>query len=626
MSGLIGSLQNSSGALRVHTKGLEIVGKNLANINNPGYSKQRVSIGDRGSVNNGLATESMGVEVIALQQNRDSLFDKVVMRENSAIKYLEGKQSVLNAAQSALGQFLDRTKDSNSIDTPLGAAGGAVSDALAEFFNSWESFSVKPNDVGIKELIVQKSQILAEKINEVHARLVQVQKDVQEQVNSDFGNYKKLLDEIKDLNNQIGKAEIGKPGTAVDLRDQRQAKLELLTKLTDANFVNTDLNESQIKITSTGGFGDNATSVTILDGQDMSKFGDGVSIDSNSNASPFAVQTFLGKKSFDSQDSVPTTGNYEGVDPLDSANIKTSFDELQNLNLKITQPDPENPDVGIPDTVDKIESHVRALIENNPKFSQEGGVTIDLTVTDLKNGKFQISFSGDIGNGESSIHNFSFSSILTVSGNAATSSANVSLFSSQSSGVTLNMESGLAGQVDASKSDVQKAIKEVEQLASVLKTEVNQIYAGDFFNLSNNNGKLNLNLNTTVKVSNLKATTTGRQGANDLALAMASLANKTFSSSQDNGAQVGIDGTFVGAFNRTVTGLAANLSSVNASIEDRKLSLENASNARDAYSGVSQDEEITDMMKFQRSFQASARHVQIIDSLLDQVVNRLGVG
>jgi flagellar hook-associated protein FlgK len=35
---------------------------------------------------------------------------------------------------------------------------------------------------------------------------------------------------------------------------------------------------------------------------------------------------------------------------------------------------------------------------------------------------------------------------------------------------------------------------------------------------------------------------------------------------------------------------------------------------------------MTDLMKFQRSFQASARHVNIIDSLLDQVVNHLGVG
>jgi flagellar hook-associated protein 1 FlgK len=51
-----------------------------------------------------------------------------------------------------------------------------------------------------------------------------------------------------------------------------------------------------------------------------------------------------------------------------------------------------------------------------------------------------------------------------------------------------------------------------------------------------------------------------------------------------------------------------------------------ALNNRDQYSGVSQDEEMTDMMKFQRSFQASARHINVIDTLLEQVVNRLGVG
>ena len=47
---------------------------------------------------------------------------------------------------------------------------------------------------------------------------------------------------------------------------------------------------------------------------------------------------------------------------------------------------------------------------------------------------------------------------------------------------------------------------------------------------------------------------------------------------------------------------------------------------RDQFSGVFLDEEMTDMMKFQRSFQASARHVNVIDTLLEQVVNRLGVG
>jgi flagellar hook-associated protein 1 len=47
---------------------------------------------------------------------------------------------------------------------------------------------------------------------------------------------------------------------------------------------------------------------------------------------------------------------------------------------------------------------------------------------------------------------------------------------------------------------------------------------------------------------------------------------------------------------------------------------------RDGVSGVSLDEEMTDLMKYQRSFQASSRVIQVIDDLLDTIVNRLGIG
>jgi flagellar hook-associated protein 1 FlgK len=85
-------------------------------------------------------------------------------------------------------------------------------------------------------------------------------------------------------------------------------------------------------------------------------------------------------------------------------------------------------------------------------------------------------------------------------------------------------------------------------------------------------------------------------------------------------------GSFASNFNKTVTILAQELNTTNIRLEDQQLSQEMAVNNRDQFSGVSQDEEMTDMMKFQRSFQASARHVNVIDTLLEQVVNRLGVG
>jgi flagellar hook-associated protein FlgK len=90
------------------------------------------------------------------------------------------------------------------------------------------------------------------------------------------------------------------------------------------------------------------------------------------------------------------------------------------------------------------------------------------------------------------------------------------------------------------------------------------------------------------------------------------------------GRTLDFSGSFSANFNKTVTILAQELNSTNIRLEDQKLSENMAVANRDQFSGVSQDEEMTDMMKFQRSFQASARHISVIDELLDLVVNRLG--
>ena len=46
---------------------------------------------------------------------------------------------------------------------------------------------------------------------------------------------------------------------------------------------------------------------------------------------------------------------------------------------------------------------------------------------------------------------------------------------------------------------------------------------------------------------------------------------------------------------------------------------------RDGVSGVSLDEELADLLKYQRAFQASSRLFTIIDELLDTAVNRMAI-
>ena len=475
MSGLISNLATSSKALGVHSKGLEIAGKNLANINNRNYAKQRVEIGDRGSINRDIATESMGVEAMELRQNRDVLLDKSVMREFTASSGLEAAKKILESAEGALGQFLDRTKDSTSIQNANGSNGGGISDSLSDFFNAWESYSVKPNDVAVKQLLIEKAKILADKINITDERLGDVQSNADGQIESDLIDANGILKTLAEINGYIAKAENGRPNSAVDLRDQRQAKLEELSKYMEISFENIADSNGQIRV--------KCGDVILVEGKDVS--GDG---------------------------------------------------ELAYVNT----------------TTEK-------------KFTFGGA---DLPIS----------------------------------------------------------KGALVSQLEARTGAVQDSRNRIAALAKQLQDSLNGVYSptGDnFFKdaVSTAVGKL-LEIDADLKVSSLKSTSTPNAGANDVALKIADLANKPFATSP-SGAD-SIDGTFGGFYNSIVSSLGQKLSTNNIQLEDQKLSEEMTRSNRDSFSGVSQDEEMTDMMKFQRSFQATSRFINVVDNLLDQVVNRLG--
>jgi flagellar hook-associated protein 1 FlgK len=48
-------------------------------------------------------------------------------------------------------------------------------------------------------------------------------------------------------------------------------------------------------------------------------------------------------------------------------------------------------------------------------------------------------------------------------------------------------------------------------------------------------------------------------------------------------------------------------------------------NRRESVSGVSLDEEATDMIRFQHAYQAAARVITAVDEMLDLLINRTGL-
>lgn len=60
-------------------------------------------------------------------------------------------------------------------------------------------------------------------------------------------------------------------------------------------------------------------------------------------------------------------------------------------------------------------------------------------------------------------------------------------------------------------------------------------------------------------------------------------------------------------------------------VDNQELLIDQLHNKRDAISGVSLDEEMTNMIKFQHSYNAAARLITVMDEMIDTIVNRLGV-
>ncbi len=224
MSGLVSSLNQAVRALQAQSRGVETAGRNLANVNNADYARQRVVFGDRGTVLTPQGAQSLGIEAKAVQQLRDALLDRQLSREVARTADLESEDSAYAKAQAALGESIDRTQSADDV----AASGQGLSAVLTEFFNAFQAFSARPTDLGERQNLVQRADMLAERFRATDTRLDQVQSDLGAQITDDVADANDLLSTIADLNGQIGRFELTAPGSAVDLRDRRQAAIEKL--------------------------------------------------------------------------------------------------------------------------------------------------------------------------------------------------------------------------------------------------------------------------------------------------------------------------------------------------------------------------------------------------------------
>jgi flagellar hook-associated protein 1 FlgK len=192
------------------------------------------------------------------------------------------------------------------------------------------------------------------------------------------------------------------------------------------------------------------------------------------------------------------------------------------------------------------------------------------------------------------------------------------------SGTPLTITAGsVAGTIDARDGTLQTLRTGLNTLAGQLISSVNAVYSAGYdlngntgaaFFTGTNAGNIGVNPAVVSNPSTFQASgTAGATGDNTVVLALARLASAK---------QTGLGNqTFSESYHAAITAVGGDLSSVNSQLEDQQVVQTMLQNQRSSVSGVSIDEEMTNLVQFQRAFQASAHLVSVVDQMLNIVVN-----
>ncbi len=473
MSGLFGSLQQSVQSLNAQSRGVETAGRNLANVNNASYARQRVVFGERGTVITPQGVQSLGIEAKSIQQLRDSLLDRQLVREIGLTAALTASENANGKSQAALGENIDRTQAADGTSASTANGLGA---ALGAFFNGFQAVAARPTDLGERQTLLQQADSLAQRFRLTDSRLAQVQSDLGSEVSTDTASINDLLSTIATLNAQIGRSEINAAGSAGDLRDQRQASLEKLAAKMAIETRPNATEAGQVDVFVRDGAGAAIDLVTLGVVTNPVAY-DGTQLTAGTAATPIALGG----------------GSVKGLLATRDGTVQTLRDELEALATQ-------------------------------------------------------------------------FATSVNTAYNPTGATGNFFQFTAGSAAGTLALAGGLT--------------------AAGLKASDNPAAPGD----------------------------------NTLALAVSALSTRVFSTT--GGDQ--IDGTFAQYYSGVVSGFGRDVAGVSANLDDQTRIETLVRQQRDSYSGVSMDEELTDLTKYQRAFQASSRVISIIDDLLDTVINRMG--
>lgn len=224
---LMGSLYIGASGLQTSQNALNTTAHNLSNVDTPGYTRQQVQLSTRSYLNLSIDPKSvnnkqsgLGVSYSRVKYVRDYFLDQTYRKESGRSMFYEVSTGVLEEIESQLGEL----------------NGEAFQTTIEDLWTAIEELAKDPASSITQGVLVQRSSEFIERAAAVYDGLASYQDNLNVQIKQQIDKINTYGWQLLALNDSIRAIESGGIEHANDLQDARNTILDELSQLVSMSY------------------------------------------------------------------------------------------------------------------------------------------------------------------------------------------------------------------------------------------------------------------------------------------------------------------------------------------------------------------------------------------------------
>jgi flagellar hook-associated protein 1 len=616
---LSSSLQVGVSGLTASQNALNTTAHNLANVGTKGYTRQQVVMADfayqKWGVNSISTLQTgLGVNIETVRQVRSIFYDKSYRTEVGRQSFYEAQYESVREVESMFGEL----------------EGVAFQDSLKNFWTSLQELSKQPDAIEVRATLVQNAGSLLERASAINKQLNEYQLNLNRQISDKVSRINDIATGISDLNRKISLYESSGVENANDLRDERNNLLDELGGLINISYK------------------ENANGVVTVSAEDMplvtetgtNKMG----VAKVSETSDFLKPVWV---SFNADvfnlDRPSTTENQSDIGSLRGLLVARGSEQANYTDIPVKPVEANYTDQN------KYKADLAAYEVKAAEYNKNVNVSVIMTAQaqfdQLIHG--MVTAINDILSPNKEIEQAVVGGVVTVDADGnqivtvggdvvkdaivkpdGTIVKKIKVFDEENAPYGMDIPDHTQGEALFNRKSTERYSEESIQvydasgtLQTITVKKYNEEDPSDIYSLFTL-GEIEINPNIKNNYSKIPLSTSKEGNEVDMktAQALIDLWSKPFASLSPNSLAVN---TFKDYYTNFTGEIATKGDELNTISQNQAIMAQNIDDQRQSIMGVSSDEELTNLIKFQHAYNASSRYITVIDQMLEHLLTRL---